>query len=212
MACGILSWQEGFMSSPAIPFTFKPGAGRDSTGIRYLPPPSLTTMCRITPVLIRTSRPLSTSSRFWPLLPASWRLRQGRTTYVQPWWGEQMGNKRPLLSRNPAWLCSPRIPTSPGSTHKNESETRYPLLNRTPKIRGVTLDTQFTFCPYAGDCVERASKTLNVMKTPAVSSWCFSTIKRPSCTLFGSFKCPPPIWTSFRWSRIRSEDRDRGAI
>ena len=36
-------------------------------------------------------------------------------------------------------------------------------LNRTPKILGVTLDTHFTFGPPARDCVERASRALNVI-------------------------------------------------
>ena len=48
-------------------------------------------------------------------------------------------------------------------------------LNRTPKILGVTLDTHFTFEPHARDCVERASRALNVMKALAGSSWGFTT-------------------------------------
>ena len=48
-------------------------------------------------------------------------------------------------------------------------------LNRTPKIRGVTLDTLFTFGPHALDCVERDSRALNVMKALAGSSWGFTT-------------------------------------
>ena len=48
-------------------------------------------------------------------------------------------------------------------------------LNRTHKILGVTLDTHITFGPHARDCVERASRTLNVMKALAGSSWGFAT-------------------------------------
>ena len=43
-------------------------------------------------------------------------------------------------------------------------------LNRTPKILGVTLDTHFNIDPHAHDCVERASRALNVMKPLAGSS------------------------------------------
>ena len=48
-------------------------------------------------------------------------------------------------------------------------------LNRTPKIQGVTLDTLFTFSPHARDCVERASRALNVMNALAGSNLCFTT-------------------------------------
>ena len=46
---------------------------------------------------------------------------------------------------------------------------------RTPKILGVTLDTHFTFGPHASDCVEQASRAINVMKALAGSSWVFTT-------------------------------------
>ena len=39
----------------------------------------------------------------------------------------------------------------------------------------MTLDTHFTFGPHACDCVERASRALNVMKALAGSSWGFTT-------------------------------------
>ena len=85
-------------------------------------------------------------------------------------------------------------------------------LNRTPKILGVTLDTHFTLDSHARDCVERASRALNVMKALAGSSWGFTTemlvasykvIVRPilSATMppqSGSPKYPHPIWTSLR--------------
>ena len=48
-------------------------------------------------------------------------------------------------------------------------------LNRTPKILGVTLDTLFTFDPHTRNCVERASRALNVMEALAGSSWGFTT-------------------------------------
>ena len=41
------------------------------------------------------------------------------------------------------------------------------LLNRTPKIPRVTLDTHFIFGHHAHDCVERDSRALNVMKALA---------------------------------------------
>ena len=37
-------------------------------------------------------------------------------------------------------------------------------LNRTPKIKGVKLDTHFTLGPNACNCVERALRGLKVMK------------------------------------------------
>ena len=45
------------------------------------------------------------------------------------------------------------------------------LLNRTPKILGVMLDTHSTFGPHASDCVELALRALNVMKALSGSSW-----------------------------------------
>ena len=48
-------------------------------------------------------------------------------------------------------------------------------LNRTPKIPGVMLDTHFTFGTHARDCVERASRDLNVMKALAGLNWGFKT-------------------------------------
>ena len=74
----------------------------------------------------RTWRPMPMTSRCWLLVPASWRLRRGRTNSVQLWWGRQMGSNWPLPDWIPTWRRSPRIPTSPGSTHKCESETRWP--------------------------------------------------------------------------------------
>ena len=49
------------------------------------------------------------------------------------------------------------------------------LLNRTPKILGFTLDTHFTFSTYDRDCVEWASRALNVMKSLFGPSWVFTT-------------------------------------
>ena len=48
-------------------------------------------------------------------------------------------------------------------------------LNRTPKILGVTLDTNCTFSPHARNCVGWASRALNVMKALAGSSLFFTT-------------------------------------
>ena len=43
------------------------------------------------------------------------------------------------------------------------------------KILGVTLDIHFTFGSHARDCVERASRALNVMKGEGRSNWGFTT-------------------------------------
>ena len=40
---------------------------------------------------------------------------KGLTNSLQLWWGREMVNICPLLPRNPAWLCSLRIPTCPYS-------------------------------------------------------------------------------------------------
>ena len=48
-------------------------------------------------------------------------------------------------------------------------------LNRTLNILGVTLDTHFTFGPHTRDCVEWASRALNVMKAIAKSNSGFTT-------------------------------------
>ena len=90
---------------------------------------------------------MTTTSPCWHLLAASWRLRRGRTNYFLPWWGGQMVNNWPLSPRNPAWLCSPRTPTSPVFNHTIRIGDEVAPLNRTPKILGVTLNTHFTFDP-----------------------------------------------------------------
>ena len=61
------------------------------------------------------------------------------------------------------------------------------LLNRAPKILGVSLDTHFTFGPHAHDCFEQASRAFNVMKAFAGSSWGFTTE-----TLVATYKAPTP--------------------
>ena len=94
------------------------------------------------------------TSRCCPLLPASWRSKRRQTNYVLLWWGGQMASKRPLLPRNSVWHCSPLTPTSPDSTIRCESVTRWLFWTKPPKILGVTLDTHFTFVPHACDCVE----------------------------------------------------------
>ena len=112
----------------------------------------------------QTWRLMPPTSRWWFLLPASWRPSQGPTDYALYWWGGQMTSNWPLLPRNPAWHSSLPTPTSPDTTLKCESVAP---LNRTPKILGVTLGTHFTFGPHARECVKRASKALNVMKALA---------------------------------------------
>ena len=70
-----------------------------------------------------------------------------------------MESNWPLLSRNPAWRCSPQTDTHYSRFHPQvRIGDVVALLNRTPNILGVTLDTQFTFVPHAHDCVERASQ------------------------------------------------------
>ena len=66
-------------------------------------------------------------------------------------------------------------------THQSDSTPQERIgdagapLNRTLKILGVTLDTHFTFGRHASDCVERASRALNVMKALAGLNWGFTT-------------------------------------
>ena len=72
-----------------------------------------------------------------------------------------MGNNWPLLPINPAWHCSPRIPTSPGSNHKCTSMrmTRWPHWIEPLKYwESRYIDTHFTSGPHARACFERASR------------------------------------------------------
>ena len=62
--------------------------------------------------LISTWRLTLTTSRYWHLLPASWRQRRGWTNSAILCWGGQMESNWALLPRNPAWHCSLRTPTS----------------------------------------------------------------------------------------------------
>ena len=89
----------------------------------------------------------------------------------------------PLLPRNPAWYYSLPTPTSPDSTLKCKLVTWWLRWTEPPKILGVTLDTHFTFGPYARDCVEQALRVLNVMKALADLNWVFMTK-----TLVATFK------------------------
>ena len=93
-----------------------------------------------------------------------------------------MGNNISLLSRNPAWHCSPQIPISLGSTLKCELVTRW--LHWTEPLKSWesrwTPTSPSALSPVT---VSRASRTLNVMKTLAGSNWGFTT-----GTLMASYK------------------------
>ena len=80
------SWHnKGNLSLPKTPIAFPPGPATDQSS----PQLSLTTLCGIVASLM--------TLRCWPLLPVSWRLRQGPTKFPQPWWGGQMGNSSTWL-------------------------------------------------------------------------------------------------------------------
>ena len=79
------------------------------------------------------------------------------------------------------WPLNPSVTLVTSDTHHSRLHPQVRIgdtvapLNRAPKILGVTLDTHFTFGPHARDCVEQASRALNVMKALAGSSWGFTT-------------------------------------
>ena len=107
-----------------------------------------------------------------PLLPASWRLKQGKLIMFYP--GE--------VGR---WKATGHPPPPQSEIQHNSVHLGYPpvqirdelaLLDNTSKILGVMLDTHFTFNPQVRDCVEQASKALKVVKALAGSSRTF-TIK-----------------------------------
>ena len=101
-----------------------------------------------------------------------------QTYFPQPWWGGQTLNNWALLPWKSAWLCSLRIPTSPGCTHVPQVRIGDEVtpLNRTSEILGVTLNTRFTFGPHVHERLCRASFDGSyVMEASAGSSWGFST-------------------------------------
>ena len=92
--------------------------------------PSLTNLCRTVPSLTLTWRPTLMTSRCRPLLPASRRggWNKGQPTSYSP--GEVNGKQiaihcSPEIQRDSVHFS--RIPTNPGSTHKCELVTRWPL-------------------------------------------------------------------------------------
>ena len=100
------------------------------------------------------------------------------------------------------------------------------LLNRIPKILGITLDILFAFGPHSCDCIEWASRAINVMivlaelrwsedirlwwrHTALVKTYDYHNDNGIICSILnyavpsGSPKCPH-IWTNLRLSRTRS--------
>ena len=113
--------QEGVVPLPTTPLAFPPGAGGGPTGVRHLPSP-------LKPFGVRLPnpwRPTPTTSRCWLLLLASWRPRRGPTNYAPYWWGGPMASNWPLLPRNLARPSSLPTSSSPDSTLKCESATRW---------------------------------------------------------------------------------------
>ena len=95
----------------------------------------------------------------------------------EEWWV-----KKPF-SRTPFTAIAPQkssVTQFTSDTHQSRLHPQVRIgdevapLNRSPKILFVTLDTHFTFGPHARDCIERASRALNVMKALAESSWGFT--------------------------------------
>ena len=71
----LVAYLHGRKASCLYQYHYSP-SWQGSTGIRHLPKPSSTTLCRTAQFLIQTSRPILITSRCWPLLPSSWRLRR----------------------------------------------------------------------------------------------------------------------------------------
>ena len=77
----------------------------------------------------------------------------------------------PKKSSVTLFTLDPPVPTPPSSANRRRSDS----VEQIPKILGVTLDPHFTFGPLTRDCVEWASRALNIMKALAGSSWGFTT-------------------------------------
>ena len=147
MAGGIPPRQEGLVSFPAAPLAFLPGAGGDATGICHHPCPLRLLFVSDCPI---TDSDMTSYADDFTLLAsapsiAEAKARANRICSTLVRWAN--GKQLAIAS----WHCSPRIPTSPGSTHKCISVTRWPR------------------------CVQHISRLLNVIKALAGSTWGFTT-------------------------------------
>ena len=168
------------------PLAFPQGAGGGHTEIMSSPQPSSTTLCRIAQFHDQTRRPMLTTSRSWPLIPASWRPRRGVNQLCSSLVRWADGKQLAIATQKSGVTLFTSDTHLSDSSFKCESVTGWPPWNRTPKILGVTLNTHFTFAPHARDCVEQASRALNVIKALAESNMGITTetfwpLTRPSC-------------------------------
>ena len=192
MACGIPPRPEGFVSLPAALFTFPPDAGGGSTRICHIPCPFWPPLCVGFPhhllrhdVLCRWLHIAGLCSQH-----RTWKLGRRLTNYVQPYWVGQMGKNLPFPFKNPAWRCSSRNLTTPGSIHNCESETGWPRWTK-PK----------NFWP------TRWTPTSTSALTPTIVSsepWELSTSREALLGLAGVSR-PKPWWPRIRPSCAHPE-------
>ena len=129
MACGIRPLQEGLVPLLAATFAYLLGGGGGfhSIPVPSSPKPSLTPLYQIAPSRTLAWSPTLMILRCWPLLPASWRLRQGtnQSQYVSVIWGQASkvssgSGRRPCdygwnVNNNvlqPTWFEGPAFPSS----------------------------------------------------------------------------------------------------
>ena len=168
MACGVPPRQEGVVPISAALLAIPPSVGGGPTGIHHLPSP-------LQPLCVRLPIPdldmTSYSDKFTLLASAPSIVEaEARANCAPFWFCGLMVSIWPLAPWNPAWPCSHPIPTSPDCHPQVQIGNAVALLNRTIKILDVTLDIHFTFGPHARDCVEQASRALNVTKALAGAS------------------------------------------
>ena len=142
---------------------------------------SLITLCWIAHHGLLTWRPTLTTSRCWLLLPAisiqeaEEKANLPCTTLVR--WADGMqlaiapqksSMNRLTSNTHLSWLHSQvRIGIRGGPAEQNAKNADRALR--------WTVDTQFTFGPHTRDCIERASRALNVIKALADMTWGFMT-------------------------------------
>ena len=163
MASGVPPWQEGVVPIHEAPFALPPsaGEGRGPTGIRHIPNQDMMSYADAFTLLASTPSIVEAEARANQLCAILLRWADGKQLAIAP-------------QKSSVTLFT-------FDTHQSRLHPQVRIgdavaqLNKSPKILGVTLDTYFTFGPHTRDCVERASRALNVMKALAGSIWVFTT-------------------------------------
>ena len=205
MACGVPPRQEDVVPLPPAPLAFPPGAGGGPTGVRHLPSPlHFVSDCPI-PDLNNTSY----ADDFTQLVSAGFLEAEARANQLCTILVRWADGKQLAIAPQKSTVTLFTSETQQSRLHPQvQIGDAVAPLNRTPKILGVTLDTHFTFGPHTRDCVERASKALNITKALAWSSWGFTTE-----TLVATYKaivCPILNYAALIWfTQISSSHLDK---